>query len=105
MKFTLRVFLIFICSTFSIAALSAGTQSHSDFVKAKDYQQDFLFQSAFSQGLGAQNIGLDRGQRGDKRLVRFEKWGEKIFLRQINTYYRADTDPMDVRYNERNGVC
>jgi hypothetical protein len=105
MKFTLRVFLMFICSTFSIAALSADTQSYSDFVKAKDHQQGFLFQSVLPQGLGAQNIGLDRGQRGDKRLVRFEKLGEKIFLRQINTYYRVDTDPMDVRYNERNVVC
>jgi hypothetical protein len=105
MKFTLRVFLIFICSTFSIAALSAGTQSYSDFVQAKDNQQDFLFQSALSQALGAKDLGLDLGQLGDKRLVCFEKLGEKIFLHQLNTYYRADTDPMDVRYNERNGVC
>jgi hypothetical protein len=105
MKFTLRVFLIFICSTFLMAALSADTQGYSDFAEAKDHQQDFLFQSALSQGLGTKDIGFDRGQLGDKRLVRFEKLGEKIFLRQLNTYYRADTDPMDVRYNKRNGVC
>jgi hypothetical protein len=56
----------------------------------KNHQQDFLFQSAFSQGLGAKDLGLDLGQRGNKRLVRFEKWGEKIFIYQLNTYYRAD---------------
>jgi hypothetical protein len=53
----------------------------------KNHQQDFLFQSAFSQGLGAKDLGLDLGQRGNKRLVRFEKWGEKIFIYQLNTYY------------------
>ncbi|MFT7432388.1 MAG: hypothetical protein ACI971_002869, partial [Colwellia sp.] len=115
MKLTLGVFLIFICSTFSIAALSEEIISYNGFVKDKDHQQgyfsfyhdkkkgnvyleiqqfeqDFLFQSGLPQGVGSNDIGLDRGQLGDTRLVRFEKVGEKVFLRQLNTYYRADTE-------------
>jgi hypothetical protein len=43
------------------------------------------------QGVGSNDIGLDRGQLGETRLVRFEKVGKKVFLRQLNTYYRANT--------------
>ena len=115
MKFTLSFFLIFICSTFSIAALSKETISYSEFVKGKKHQkgyfsfyhdksvgkiyleinqfeQDFLFQSGLPRGIGSNDIGLDRGQLGKTRLVRFEKVGKKVFLRQLNTYYRANTD-------------
>jgi len=115
MKFTLRIFLVFICSAFSIGAFSEEAKSYSDFVKGKDHQQgyfsfyhdkktgkvyleikqfeqEFLFQSGLPQGVGSNDIGLDRGQLGDTRLVRFEKVGEKVFLRQLNTYYRANTD-------------
>jgi hypothetical protein len=115
MKFTLRFFLIFICSAFSIGAFSEETKSYSEFVKGKDHQQgyfsffydkntgkvyleinqfdqEFLFQSGLPQGVGSNDIGLDRGQLGDTRLVRFEKVGEKVFLRQLNTYYRANTE-------------
>ncbi len=115
MKFTLRFFLIFICSTFSIAAFSEEVKSYSEFVEGKKFQkgyfsffhdeengkiyleinqfeQNFLFQSGLPQGVGSNDIGLDRGQLGETRLVRFEKVGKKVFLRQLNTYYRADTD-------------
>jgi hypothetical protein len=115
MKFTLRFFLIFICSAFSISAFSEETQSYKDFVKGKDqqqgyfsffhdkkmgkvyveinqFEQEFLFLSGLPQGIGSNDIGLDRGQLGATRLVRFEKVGKKVFLRQLNTYYRAVTD-------------
>ena len=114
MKFTLRFFLMFICSAFSIAAFSEETKSYNDFVKGKDHQQgyfsfyhdkktgkifveinefeqEFLFLSGLPQGGGSNDIGLDRGQLGATRLVRFEKVGKKVFLRQLNTDYRADT--------------
>jgi len=114
MKFTLRFFLMLICSAFSIAAFSEEVQSYNDFVKAKDHQQgyfsffhdkktgkifieidqfeqEFLFQSGLPHGIGSNDIGLDRGQLGATRLVRFEKVGNKVFLRQLNTDYRANT--------------
>ncbi|GHB66102.1 periplasmic metalloprotease [Psychrosphaera saromensis] len=54
--------------------------------------QPFLFQSSMPQGLGSNDIGLDRGQLGDTRIVQFERYGNKVFLNQLNTYYRADSD-------------
>ncbi|NMP15254.1 zinc-dependent metalloprotease [Thalassotalea sp. Y01] len=55
-------------------------------------EQQFLFQSSMPHGIGSNDIGLDRGQLGSTRLVQFEKVGDKVFLRQLNTYYRADSD-------------
>ena len=52
---------------------------------------EFLFQSSLPQGVGSNDIGLDRGQLGDTRLVKFEKYGNKILLKQLNTDYRASS--------------
>ena len=57
-----------------------------------DFEAEFLFQSSLPRGIGSNDIGLDRGQLGDTRLVQFERVGDKVFLRQLNSYYRADSD-------------
>ncbi|MEW6981085.1 zinc-dependent metalloprotease [Colwelliaceae bacterium 6471] len=62
------------------------------YLEISKFDQDFIFQSSLPQGIGSNDIGLDRGQLGDTRLVRFERVGEKVFLRQLNSYYRADSD-------------
>ena len=62
------------------------------YLEIDKFNQEFLFQSSLPQGIGSNDIGLDRGQLGDTRLVRFEKVGDKVLLRQINTDYRADTE-------------
>lgn len=51
----------------------------------------YIFQSSLPQGIGSNDIGLDRGQLGDTRLVQFERFGNKIMLNQLNTQYRAVT--------------
>jgi hypothetical protein len=43
------------------------------------------------QGIGSNDIGLDRGQLGDTRLVKFERFGNKVLLKQMNTQYRANS--------------
>jgi hypothetical protein len=43
------------------------------------------------QGVGSNDIGLDRGQLGDTRLVKFERYGNKVLLKQLNTQYRASS--------------
>jgi hypothetical protein len=43
------------------------------------------------QGIGSNDIGLDRGQLGDTRLVKFERFGNKVLLKQLNTQYRASS--------------
>ncbi len=62
------------------------------FLKLTDLNQQFIFQSSLPHGVGSNDIGLDRGQLGDTRLVQFERVGKKVFLRQLNTYYRANSE-------------
>jgi hypothetical protein len=50
---------------------------------------EYLFQSSLPYGVGSNDIGLDRGQLGDTRLVSFEKFGNKVLLKQHTTKYRA----------------
>ena len=52
----------------------------------------FIMYTGLPMGVGSNDIGLDRGQLGESRLVQFERYGDKIFLKQLNTYYRADSD-------------
>ena len=54
-------------------------------------EQPFIFQSSLPRGMGSNDIGLDRGQLGDTRLVQFEQFGDKVMLKQLNTYYRANS--------------
>ncbi|HFB67176.1 MAG TPA: DUF5117 domain-containing protein [Aeromonadales bacterium] len=55
----------------------------------KNLNQQFLYQSGLTQGLGSNDIGLDRGQLGETRLVTLVDGGSKILLKQLNTRYRA----------------
>jgi hypothetical protein len=61
------------------------------FLKINEFDQPFLFQSSMPQGIGSNDIGLDRGQLGETRLVKFERYGNKVMLKQLNTAYRASS--------------
>jgi hypothetical protein len=61
-------------------------------LKVARWNEDFLYANALSTGVGSNDIGLDRGQVGDSRVVRFERHGNKVFLKHINLAYRADSD-------------
>ncbi|GAA5190097.1 zinc-dependent metalloprotease [Ferrimonas gelatinilytica] len=52
-------------------------------------QQPMLLQSGLLSGVGANEIGLDRGQLGATRMVQFERHGDRLLLRQLNSGYRA----------------
>ena len=57
-----------------------------------------LYQTALVSGVGSNDIGLDRGQLGYTRVVRFRRAGNKILLIQDNTDYQArSTDPLEVK--------
>jgi len=62
--------------------------------------QQMLFQSSLPHGIGSNDIGLDRGQLGDTRLVEFQRFGNKILLKQLNTDYRASSSNVA----ERNSI-
>ncbi|MGH9858540.1 MAG: DUF5118 domain-containing protein, partial [Candidatus Acidiferrales bacterium] len=53
---------------------------------------EFLYVNSLPAGLGSNDIGLDRGQLGADRIVKFERSGPKILLIQPNYDYRAITD-------------
>ncbi len=58
---------------------------------------EFLYQTSLPAGVGSNDIGLDRGQMGETRVVRFERTGPKILLMQSNLDFRAVTSDADER--------
>ncbi|WP_299117077.1 zinc-dependent metalloprotease [uncultured Winogradskyella sp.] len=62
------------------------------YLKVKNLNKAFLYVNSLASGIGSNDIGLDRGQLGNKRLVYFEKAGNKLLLIQPNLKYRANTD-------------
>jgi hypothetical protein len=53
---------------------------------------EFLYVNALSEGIGSNDIGLDRGKLGGGVVVHFKKVGNKLLLIQPNQDYRAITD-------------
>jgi hypothetical protein len=54
--------------------------------------QEFLYVNSLPAGIGSNDIGLDRGQLGGNRIVKFIRSGNKILLLQPNYKYRANTN-------------
>jgi hypothetical protein len=61
-------------------------------MEVKELNREFLYVSSLSSGIGSNDIGLDRGQLGGERIVKFIKTGNKLLLVQPNQDYRALTD-------------
>ncbi len=59
------------------------------YLKIDNLDSEFIYQSSLPQGLGSNDIGLDRGQLSEVRLVEFNRVGNKLLLVQKNTQYRA----------------
>jgi hypothetical protein len=60
-------------------------------------EQPFLLVSSLPYALGSNDVGLDRAQPGEMRMVHFEKHGAKLFLVQENTNYVANSADRDER--------
>jgi len=67
------------------------------FLQVSRWNDDFLYVHSLPAGVGSNDIGLDRGQIGGSMIVRFERFGPKIFLVQPNRNYRAVTDDAQER--------
>jgi hypothetical protein len=66
------------------------------FIAVDKLEIPFLYVNSLPAGLGSNDIGLDRGQIGDSRIVYFQRVGKKLLLTQPNTDYRAVTnDPRE----------
>lgn len=62
------------------------------YLKVDKLKEEFLYVNSLASGIGSNDIGLDRGQLGNERLVYFEKAGNKLLLIQPNLKFRANTD-------------
>jgi Met-zincin/Domain of unknown function (DUF5117) len=66
------------------------------FIVVDKLETPFLYVNSLPAGLGSNDIGLDRGQIGDSRIVFFQRIGKKVLLTQPNTDFRAVTsDPRE----------
>src|SRR5208282_1864581 len=91
--------------TATIAEKTAGAQKYPGYfnlywdakqgklwLEIDKWGSEFLYQSGLPAGIGSNDIGLDRGQMGATRIVRFERSGPKVLLIQENLDYRAVSD-------------
>ncbi len=53
------------------------------------WDTEFLYVESLPAGIGSNDIGLDRGQPGESRVVRFTRTGPKVLLIQSNYSFRA----------------
>jgi hypothetical protein len=61
------------------------------------WDTEFLYVNSLPAGLGSNDVGLDRGQLGGTRIVRFERRGPKVLLVQPNYDFRALSDDPEER--------
>jgi hypothetical protein len=59
------------------------------------WNMPFLYYESLPNGVGSNDIGLDRGQPGKTTVVHFERIGPRILLVAENEKYRAITDDLE----------
>jgi hypothetical protein len=103
-KACILLFVVFLQSSWLVAQDFSKMTKKEGFVpfyldeeKGKIYleisslNQELLYVNALTAGIGSNDIGLDRGQLGDTRVVEFRKTGTKILMVHKNYDYRAYT--------------
>lgn len=65
-------------------------------IDATGNSPDLLYTNSLPYGTGSNDLGLDRGQVSEGRIVRFQRSGPKVLLVQRNTAFRASSsDPAE----------
>lgn len=90
---------------YTIAAYTENMEKHTGFLtfywdehrgqlflEIENFRQQFLYVNYLTTGVGSNDIGLDRGQLNDNRVVYFSKVGGKVLLIEPNLKYRAVTE-------------
>ncbi|MBJ7879895.1 zinc-dependent metalloprotease [Gelidibacter salicanalis] len=105
-KYTLLcVFVLFATSSFSQVLKKKKVEPYTGFfdfyyeeqqdkiyLEVANLDDEFLYVNSLASGIGSNDIGLDRGQLGSERLVKFIKTGNKLLLVQPNQNFRAITE-------------
>ncbi|MGH9787917.1 MAG: zinc-dependent metalloprotease [Candidatus Acidiferrales bacterium] len=93
----------------TIAARTAGLECQAGFIplcwdakkgavllEVSWFGEEFLYVTSLASGVGANELGLDRGSTGDYTdsgaLVRFERVGPRVLLVERSLQYRAETE-------------
>ena len=98
-------------STDKIAAFTAGMEKQPGFLtfywdakkgkiwlEISQFDTEFLYYPTLAQGVGSNDIGLDRGRLGQEHVVSFQRTGNKILMVEPNYAYRAiSNDPLEKR--------
>ena len=66
-------------------------------VRVEAFDAPFIYQTSLPRGVGSNDLGLDRGQLGSTKVVRFLRSGPKVLLVEDNLQYRARSDNEDER--------
>lgn len=59
------------------------------------WNTQFLYYETLPNGVGSNDVGLDRGQPGEIQVVHFERSGPRVLLVAENERYRAVTDDLE----------
>ena len=66
-------------------------------MRVDEFDTPFLYQTSLPRGVGSNDLGLDRGQLGATKIVRFLRSGPRILLIEDNPQYRANSDSASER--------
>ena len=109
----LRVLVVAISLSFAVVTANADDaafslvdfEAHEGFIdvfwddrggrmlmRVAEFDEPFIYQSSLPRGVGSNDIGLDRGQLGATKVVRFIRSGPKILLVEDNLAFRASGD-------------
>jgi len=93
-----------------IAEKTSGMEKYSGFMnfywdpkggkvwlEIDQWENEFLYVNSLPSGIGSNDIGLDRGQLGQDRVVKFIRIGPRVLLIQPNYSFRALTQNADER--------
>lgn len=94
----------------SISQKTKGMDAHEGFfnfyydskagkiwLEVDKWEEEFLYVNSLSGGLGSNDIGLDRNQLGESRVVKFLRSGPKLLLLEPNYKYRAESSNPEER--------
>ncbi|MGM0945618.1 MAG: zinc-dependent metalloprotease [Bacteroidota bacterium] len=59
------------------------------YLEIEQLENEFLYVNSLTAGVGSNDLGLDRGQLGNTRIVEFRRSGNKVFLVHKNYDFRA----------------
>ncbi len=73
--------------------LQADPEKGTVLLQLDQLPMEYLYVTALQSGVGSNDLGLDRGQLGRSRWVRFERYGNRVLLLEPNLKFRADNAP------------